>query len=62
MIRATVLLVVLTVLALSGLSGCGTARGVLDATRSLGGGILDDATGIVEGISEREQMRKEVQE
>jgi predicted small secreted protein len=56
MIRATVLLVVLT------LSGCGTARGVLDATRSLGGGILDDATGIVEGISEREQMRREVQE
>jgi predicted small secreted protein len=41
------------------LSGCGTARGVLDATRSLGGGILDDATGIVEGISEREKVRRE---
>ena len=48
---ATALLVVLTVLALSGLSGCGTARGFLSATRSLGDGILTDLEGTVDGIS-----------
>jgi predicted small secreted protein len=40
------------------LQGCATARGILDAGRSLGGGILDDATGVVEGISGVEQKRQ----
>jgi|TARA_R100001086_G_scaffold246762_2_gene179534 predicted small secreted protein len=54
---ATVLLVVLTVLALSGLSGCGTARGFLSATRSLGDGILTDLEGTVDGISVADERR-----
>jgi predicted small secreted protein len=55
MIRAaTVLLVVLT---LSGLSGCGTTRGFLTATRSLGDGILTDLEGAVEGVSAADERR-----
>ena len=41
--------------------GCGTARGLIDATRSLGAGVLNDMEATVEGISEADNKRAQIE-
>lgn len=48
---------ILIVAILAVLPGCGSVRGAIDAARSLGGGMLDDAQGVVDGVSEMDRQR-----
>ena len=48
------IVVIVSVLAVAGLSGCATARGTVGAWRLVTNGIADDVSAAIDGVSQQE--------